>query len=99
MAYRGLWLCCAALSCVVACKAFESTCGENDRSCLGGGLGRSGEACVRNGDCATGMHCRSEVCVYAGTTKLGDKCLVGAECEAGSYCGPELKCKALDVRP
>jgi hypothetical protein len=99
MSYRGLRLCCAVLSLVSACKAFKSTCDENDRSCLGGGLGRSAEACVRNGDCATGMECRAQLCVYAGTTRRGDKCLVSAECESGAYCSSKLRCASLTEHP
>ncbi|HKU44291.1 MAG TPA: hypothetical protein VJR89_39300, partial [Polyangiales bacterium] len=100
MSDRGLWLyCCAALLCTSACKVFESTCDEADRSCLGGGLGRSGEACVRSGDCATGMECREQLCVYAATTKRGSKCVASAECEAGTYCSSKLRCTPVSERP
>ena len=85
----------ATLCSVNACKIFESTCDENDRSCFGGGLVRRGEACIRTGDCASGMACRGGECEYAANTKRGGKCVVTAECVAGTYCSSELRCTEL----
>jgi hypothetical protein len=89
---------CALLS-LSACKAFKSTCDEDDRTCLGGGLARRGEACIRTGDCATGMACRDGECEYDASTKAGGKCVVSAECVAGTYCSSELRCTKLVDHP
>lgn len=90
---------CASLCVSSACEVFDSTCDEADRSCLGGGLQRRGETCIRSGDCASGMACRDSTCEYAATTKRGSKCVVSAECEAHSYCSSELRCTALVENP
>lgn len=100
MPFHGRWwlyfAICTALFGSSACKAFKSTCDEDDRSCLGGGLARSGEACVRTGDCASGMACRAGACQYDASTKRGGKCVVTAECVAGTYCSSELKCTTIE---
>jgi hypothetical protein len=90
---------CALFGLLSACKAFESTCDEDDRTCLGGGLARRGEACIRTGDCATGMACRDGECEYAATTKVGGKCVASAECVAGAYCGSDARCTKLSSKP
>ncbi|HEX4354791.1 MAG TPA: hypothetical protein VHZ95_17795, partial [Polyangiales bacterium] len=79
-----------------ACKVWNSTCKPDDRSCLNGGLLRSGQPCVRTGDCATGLRCDKSVCSYAGTTKSGDACIVSRECGDGLYCSIGLQCTPLD---
>lgn len=84
----------------VGCKLFDSTCGEADRSCLGGGQLRSGKACIRDGDCAVGLSCTNNVCTYTGTTKRGAGCVVSAECANGLYCSPiDLTCRPLNDDP
>lgn len=103
MRFRGggwwwVWLF-ASLCSLNACEIFETTCGEAERTCLGGGLVRRGEACIRGGDCASGMACRNHSCEYAATTKRGGKCVVSAECVAGTYCSSELRCTSLAESP
>lgn len=88
-----------ALWSVTACKVFKSTCDEDDRSCLGGGLGRSGEGCIRTGDCAPGMKCSEGICEYAASTKNAGTCLASAECVSGSYCNSQLRCAPRVARP
>ena len=84
----------------VGCKLFESTCSENDRNCLGGGELRSGKVCIRDGDCAVGLECTKNVCVYSGTTKRGAACIVSAECADGLYCSLiDLTCRPLSDKP
>jgi hypothetical protein len=78
-----------------ACKVFSSTCQPDDRTCLGGGLLRSGQPCIRTGDCATGLSCEKGSCQYAGTTRRGSACIASAECAAGNYCSVGLQCSAL----
>ena len=81
----------------VGCKLFDSTCGEDDRTCLGGGQSRSGQACIRNGDCAVGLSCKANVCDYVGTTKRGNACVATPECADGLYCSPiDLQCRPLN---
>lgn len=78
------------------CKLFKSNCGEDDRSCGGGGILRSGKACVRNGDCATGLDCLDDVCSYVGASTEGDACVVTEECKNGLYCSViDLTCQPL----
>jgi pimeloyl-ACP methyl ester carboxylesterase len=82
-----------------ACKVFTSTCAPDDRKCLSGGLLRSGQVCLRTGDCAQGLSCQDSVCTYAGTTKRAGKCTVTAECAKGLYCGIDLQCKPISDSP
>jgi hypothetical protein len=86
---------CASLWVSSACNVFDTTCKEADRSCLGGGLQRRGEACIRSGDCASGMACRDSKCEYTASTKRGGTCVVSAECAANTYCSSELRCTPL----
>jgi predicted esterase len=99
-ARRALGLSIAAVLCASpACKVFDSTCKSDDRTCLGGGLLRSGQPCIRTGDCATGLSCEKNTCQYSGTTKRGGACLASAECAAGNYCSVALQCTALGPDP
>jgi hypothetical protein len=87
-------------SSLLSCQLFESTCTDEDRSCLGGGLLRSGKVCVRDGDCATGLHCVDNLCEFDGSTRAGGECLATAECGAGYYCSPiDLVCRAISSDP
>jgi hypothetical protein len=92
-----LWL--LGASALSGCKLFDSTCKPDDRNCLNGGLLRSGQACVRTGDCGVGLTCEKDVCAYAASTQRGDKCFVTSECSKGLYCSSDLKCKAIDDNP
>jgi hypothetical protein len=79
-----------------ACQLFESTCAEEDRTCLGGGTLRSGKVCVRDGDCAEGLKCVDNECKYDMSTKRGGNCIATAECTAGLYCSPiDLVCRPI----
>lgn len=90
----------AALSSLTGCQLFESTCLEDDRTCLNGGSLRSGKVCVRDGDCAQGLDCIDHVCTYVGSTKRGGDCIASAECEDGLYCSPsDLICRPLNADP
>jgi hypothetical protein len=99
---NGRWrvscLFCALWLASSGCKFFESTCDEADRTCLGGGLGRSGEPCIRSGDCAFGMTCRENLCVYDGSTEAGGECVASAECASDHYCSSKLQCEPIDPR-
>jgi len=95
----GMLLLVAALG-PVGCKLFDSTCGEADRTCLGGGELRSGKACIRDGDCALGLECTANICTYSGTIRRGGNCIVSAECAQGLYCSPiDLTCRPLSDDP
>jgi pimeloyl-ACP methyl ester carboxylesterase len=99
-ALSALWFSIALLSSMSsACKVFNSTCQPDDRTCLGGGLLRSGQPCIRTGDCATGLSCEKNSCEYAGTTARGGACIASAECAAGNYCSIGLQCTALSQHP
>ncbi|HEX2677581.1 MAG TPA: hypothetical protein VHM19_13100, partial [Polyangiales bacterium] len=51
---------------VSGCKIFKTNCAEDDKTgCLGGGTLRSGDICVRSGDCAVGLECTGGVCAYS----------------------------------
>jgi pimeloyl-ACP methyl ester carboxylesterase len=77
------------------CKVFNSTCAPEDRTCLQGGLLRSGQPCIRNGDCAPGLECKQGECTYAGTTTRGNSCVATAECAKGLYCSIDLLCQPI----
>jgi hypothetical protein len=95
----GLLVLLAALG-PVGCKLFDSTCGADDRTCLGGGQARSGQACIRNGDCAVGLTCKDNACDYGATTKRGNTCIATPECADGLYCSPtDLQCRPLNPDP
>jgi hypothetical protein len=81
------------------CKIFDSTCLPDDRSCLGGGVLRSGQSCVRTGDCASGLDCEKSVCVYTHDTAKGQRCFVTNECAANLYCAEDLTCKSIASDP
>ncbi|HET8937230.1 MAG TPA: hypothetical protein VFN67_27500 [Polyangiales bacterium] len=89
----------ATLSGLAGCQLFESTCAEDDRTCLGGGTVRSGKLCVRDGDCARGLNCIDNLCEYVGSTKSGGSCVATAECGAGLYCSLDLVCRAISADP
>ena len=84
---------------LAACgKLFESTCAEDDRECLAGGVLRSNKPCARNGDCALGLDCIDQVCTYTEQTAQGEKCIVSAECRQGLYCAVEnLACAPINL--
>lgn len=84
---------------LAGCQLFESTCAEEDRTCLGGGTLRSGKLCVRDGDCARGLNCIDNLCEYVGSTKSGGPCVATAECGPGLYCSLDLMCRAIDSDP
>ena len=88
------------LSSLLSCQLFESTCAEDDRTCLGGGSLRSGKTCVRDGDCASGLRCVDNKCEFDGSTRAGGECLATAECGANHYCSPiDLVCRAIVSDP
>lgn len=90
----------ALLGSLQSCQLFESTCTEDDRDCLGGGVLRSGKTCVRNGDCATGLRCVDNKCEYDGSTRPGAACVATAECGPGYFCSPvDLVCRAISSDP
>jgi len=94
------WLVLATLGLAgMACKVFDSTCDADDRKCLSGGLLRSGQVCVRTGDCALGLSCQDNVCAYAQTLKRGAKCVATAECAKDLYCSIDYVCKAINADP
>ncbi len=88
--------CIAASVALGGCKIFSTTCKEDDRTCLNGGLLRSGDSCIRSGDCAAGLNCVKNVCAYAGSSKANAKCVASAECGAGLYCSPQVKCEPIN---
>ncbi len=85
--------------CVSGCTVFSTTCNENDRTCLSGGMGRSGDSCVRTGDCASGLSCNSGSCEYSGSSPLGSACYATVECGKGLYCSSMLKCAHIVAKP
>lgn len=88
------------LCAVSGCKLFESTCAENDRTCLGGGELRSGQACIRNGDCAVGLACVKNICTYQSSSRMGDSCVTSKECAGNLYCSAiDLQCRPLIENP
>lgn len=95
---RALWVAgCALASLTLAgCKVFSTTCAEDDRTCLNGGIfARSGQACIRTGDCAVGLNCVEGVCEYAGDSKQGAECVATAECGKGLYCSAGTLCEPI----
>lgn len=86
---------CALLGGLVnGCSLFDTTCGEDERSCLGAfPLGVGGE-CSRNGDCAEGLACVDGACALTGATPMGEECRLTGECAGDTYCGVDPGCTA-----
>jgi hypothetical protein len=90
----------AVLGSLASCQLFESTCKEDDTKCLGGGGLRSGNVCIRSGDCASGFKCVDNACQLAATTKRGGECVATGECAEGLYCSPiDSVCRPISSDP
>lgn len=81
---------------LAGCKAFDSTCKDDDRECFSAGVFAKGLGgiCDRDADCKDGLFCVSGACGFKGDTARGEKCRLSDECEGDSYCHSERKCRA-----
>jgi pimeloyl-ACP methyl ester carboxylesterase len=86
----------ALLTLVSGCfKVFDTTCKEDDRTCLSNplfALGVDG-SCERDADCKTGLYCDDNKCNARGETSRGQKCRLTAECGDADYCGNLRVCQ------
>jgi hypothetical protein len=73
--------CVSAQDCVPGQLCVSGTCADASEVVDGrlpGEVLEGGEPCVWDSDCASGMHCKKQQCVF--------DCLVDADCSAGSAC-------------
>lgn len=98
LALRGGALICLATLCS-SCSIFDSTCSEDDRTCLTNPLLAEGAGgkCERNADCKTGLDCIKGTCTATGDTPRGSACRLTAECGEKDYCGSKRVCQIAGI--
>ena len=84
-----------ALLTLVGCNLFDTTCADDDRSCVANPLLAKGldGACVNDADCKAGLYCVARTCQADGSTKRDEACRITAECGDADYCGSRRECQ------